>query len=112
MNLKEAYARVKEGEVYLLSAHISPYEQGNRANHDPVRPRKLLLHAREIKKLDRETTRGGMTLIATRLYLKRGRIKIEIALARGKKLHDKRESSRKREVEKEMARAKGSRTLR
>ncbi len=112
VNLKDAYARVKEGEVFLHNAHISPYAQGNRANHDPLRPRKLLLHAKEIRKLDRETTRGGTTLVPTRLYLKRGRVKVELALARGKKLHDKREASRLKESEKEMARAKGSRAFR
>jgi SsrA-binding protein len=112
INLKEAYGRVRDGEVWLLNAHVSPYEQGNRANHEPLRPRKLLLHAREIAKLDRETTRGGLTLVATRVYLKRGRIKVELALARGKKLHDKRESSRRREIDREIARAKGSRALR
>lgn len=111
VNLKDAFARVKDGEVFLHNAHISPYAQGNRANHEPLRPRKLLLHAREIRKLDRETTRGGTTLVPTRLYLKRGRIKIELALARGKKLHDKREASRLKESEREMARAKNSRAL-
>jgi len=112
VSLKDAYARVKAGEVFLLNAHISPYAQGNRENHDPVRPRKLLLHAREIRKLDKETTRGGTTLVPTRLYLKKGRIKIELALARGKKLFDKREASRRREMDEEIARAKGSRSLR
>ena len=109
VNLKEAYARVRDGELWLYNAHISPYDQGNRENHEPRRTRKLLLHAREIRKLARETVTTGLTLIATRLYLKGGRIKVELALARGKKLHDKRESSRKREMEREMARAKGSR---
>jgi SsrA-binding protein len=111
VNLKEAYCRVRGGELFLLGAHISPYEQGNRENHDPLRPRKLLMHRREIAKLLKETTIGGLTLIATRMYLKRGRIKLEIALAKGKKLHDKRESARTREMDKEAARAKGSRQL-
>ena len=106
INLKDAYARVRDGEMFLFKAHISPYEQGNRANHEPERTRKLLLHAREILKLDREITLSGMTLIPTRVYLKNGRIKVELALAKGKKLHDKRESSRKREMEREAARAR------
>ena len=110
LNLKDGYARVHNGEVFLLNVHISPYTQGNRENHEPVRQRKLLLHAREIRKLARETTATALTIVPTRVYLKNGRIKVELALARGKKLYDKRESSRRREVEKEMARAKGSRT--
>ncbi len=110
LNLKDGYARVHNGEVFLLNVHISPYTQGNRENHEPMRQRKLLLHAREIRKLARETTATARTIVPTRVYLKNGRIKVELALARGKKLYDKRESSRRREVEKEMARAKGSRT--
>ncbi len=109
VSLKDAYARVREGEVFLYNAHISPYTQGNRDNHEPKRPRKLLLHAREIRKLAKETVTTGLTLVPTRLYLKNGRIKVELALARGKKLHDKREASRKKEMEKEMARAKAVR---
>jgi len=111
VNLKDAYARIMNGELFLLNAHISPYEQGNRENHEPTRPRKLLMHAREIRKLARETVTTNLTLVATQIYLKNGRIKVELALARGKKLHDKRETSRKREVEREMARARGSRSL-
>jgi len=111
VNLKDAYARVSEGEVFLHSAHISPYTQGNRENHEPRRTRKLLLHAREIRKLARETVTTGLTLVATRMYLKNGRVKVELALARGKKLHDKREASRRREMDREMARARGSRSL-
>ena len=111
VNLKDAYARIMNGELFLLNAHISPYEQGNRENHEPTRPRKLLMHAREIRKLARETVTTNLTLVATQLYLKKGRIKVELALARGKKLHDKRETSRKREVDRELARARGSRSL-
>ena len=110
VNLKDAYARVQDGEVFLHNAHISPYAQGNRENHEPRRTRKLLLHAREIRKLGRETITTGLTLVATRMYLKNGRIKVELALARGKKLHDKREASRRRDADREMARARGSRT--
>lgn len=108
VNLKESYARVENGEVFLVKAHISPYEQGNTFNHEPTRKRKLLLHAREIRKLERATTAGGMTLVATRMYLKRGRIKLEIALAKGKKLFDKREASRKRDMDREIARSGSS----
>jgi len=109
VSLKESYAKVERGEVFLYSAHFNPYRQGNRDNVDPVRTRKLLLHAGEIRKIDRETRTGGMTLVPTRLYLKSGRIKIEVALARGKKSHDKREASREREIEREMARARAAR---
>ena len=111
VNLKDGYARVQDDEVFLLNVHISPYTQGNRENHEPMRPRKLLLHAREIRKLGRETITTALTIVPTRMYLKNGRIKVELAVARGKKLFDKRETSRRREVEKEMARAKGSRSL-
>lgn len=110
VNLKDAYARVsKAGEIFLYDAHFSPYEQGNRQNHAPRRPRKLLLHAREIRKLAKATVSSGTTIVATKLYLKKGRIKVELALAKGKKLYDKREASRKREMDQEMARAKVSR---
>jgi SsrA-binding protein len=110
VNLKEAYCRIsKSGEVFLHQAHISPYRYARGEEIDPTRTRKLLLHAREIRKLIKETQTSGMTLVPTRLYLKNGLIKLEIAVARGKKLHDKRESSRTREVEREMARAQGSR---
>jgi len=109
VNLKDAYAAVKDGEMFLCNAHIGPYSPGHRENHEPLRRRKLLLHAAEIRKLARETTTAGHTLVPTRMYLKEGRIKVELALARGKKLHDKRESERRRESEREMARARGSR---
>ncbi len=109
VNLKDAYARVKNGEVFLHNAHFSPYAQGNRENVDPVRTRKLLLRAREIRKLAKATETTGMTIVATRMYLKQGWIKIELAVAQGKKLHDKREATRTKEVEREMARATGMR---
>jgi SsrA-binding protein len=109
VSLKEAYAKVERGEIFLLNAHFAPYEQGNRENPDPLRTRKLLLHAREIRKLERETQPGGTTLVPTRLYLKDGRIKLEIALARGKKTHDKREAIKGRDAEREMARERGRR---
>ncbi len=112
VNLKEAYARVQGGEVWLHGAHVSPYTHGNRENVDPVRVRKLLLHAREIRKLARETDSGGTTIVPTRLYLKNGRIKLEIALARGKRMHDKRDTKRKREMEREIERAVSARNAR
>lgn len=101
VQLKDAYARVVDGEAWLVNAHISPYSHGNRQNHDPLRDRKLLLHRREIDKLAGRTRDGGLTLIPTRLYLKNGRIKCEIALARARKLHDKRALEREREKEAE-----------
>ena len=109
INLKESYAKIKGGEVFLIGAHISPYSHARRDEIDPIRPRKLLLHATEIRKLARELEGTGMTLVPTKAYLKNGRIKIEIAVGRGKKLHDKREAKRKREVDREIARASGSR---
>ena len=112
VNLKDAYARIVGGEVFLHNCHISPYEQGNRENHEPMRPRKLLLHAAEIRKLTREILKTSLTLVPTRMYLKNGRIKVEIALARGKKVHDKRESIKKREMDREASRALGSRNVR
>jgi SsrA-binding protein len=84
-----------------LNAHVSPYSHGNRENQDPVRPRKLLLHRREIEKLEGETTIKGMTLVVTRVYLKKGFVKFEIGVARGKKLYDKRETEMRRTVERE-----------
>lgn len=109
VSLKEAYAKVEKGEVFLLAAYFSPYEQGNRENVEPRRERKLLLHAAEIRKLDKETRAGGTTLVPTRMYLKDGRIKVEVALARGKKLHDKREATRERETRREMDRSRSPR---
>jgi SsrA-binding protein len=101
IQLKESYVAVRDGEVWLFNAHISPYTHGNRLNHDPVRTRKLLLNRREIDKLEKESEVKGMTLVATRVYLKRGRVKFEIGVARGKKLYDKRETEMRRTVERE-----------
>jgi SsrA-binding protein len=101
MQLKESYASIEKNEAWLLNAHISEYSHGNRANHSPVRPRKLLLHKREIEKLQSKTREKGLSLIATKVYLKGGHIKCELALARGKKLHDKRETERARTAETE-----------
>ena len=101
MQLKDSYVAVRDGEAWLFNAHISPYAYGNRENHDPVRTRKLLLHRREIERLAEATTIKGMTLVVTRVYLKRGRVKFEIGVARGKKLYDKRETEMRRTVERE-----------
>ena len=101
IQLKESYVAVRDGEAWLFNAHISPYAYGNRDNHDPVRTRKLLLHRREIERLEEQATIKGMTLVVTRVYLKRGRVKFEIGVARGKKLYDKRETEMRRTVERE-----------
>jgi len=101
IQLKDSYVTIKEGEVWLLNAHISHYSHGNTQNHDPLRSRKLLLHRKEIEKLEKETVQKGMTLVVTRLYWKNGRIKIEIGVAKGKKLYDKRESEMRKTIEKE-----------
>ena len=106
VSIKEAYAKIINGEVLILGMNISPYEQGNRFNVDPLRPRKLLLHRREINKLIGKIKVGGVTLIPLRIYLNdRGRAKMEIAVARGKKLYDKRDSIAKRDTERKMQRA-------
>ncbi len=101
IQLKESYVTVRDGEVWLLNAHISPYSHGNRENHDPLRTRKLLLHRREIEKLEKETTIKGLTLVVTQIYWKNGRIKFEIGVAKGKKLYDKRETEMAKTVERE-----------
>ncbi len=101
IQLKDSYVSVKDGEVWLLNVHISPYSHGNKQNHEPLRTRKLLLHKKEIEKLERETTQKGMTLIVTSIYWKNGRIKFEIGVAKGKKLYDKRETEMKKAIDKE-----------
>jgi SsrA-binding protein len=101
VQLKEGYVAIREGEAWLFNAHISPYAHGNRENHEPLRTRKLLLHRREIERLDEAIAKQGMTLVATRIYLKNRRIKIEVAIARGKKMYDKRETELRRTVERE-----------
>lgn len=106
INLKESFAKVQNGEVFVHQMHISLYEQGNRYNVDPVRPRKLLLHKQEIRKLIGYTTQKGMTLVPLSVYIdERGRAKMELALARGKKLYDKREDIAKRDSERRMQQA-------
>ncbi len=101
IQLKESYAEVTENEAWLMNAHISEYSHGNIMNHPPVRKRKLLLHRSEIEKLRGETREKGLTLVPTKLYLKAGKIKIEIAVARGKKFHDKREAIKAKEMQAE-----------
>ena len=100
-SIKEAYARLKNGEVYLEGMNITPYEQGNRYNHDPVRSRKLLLHRREIEKMIGAVEQRGLTLVPLELYFKNGRVKVEVALARGKAQYDKRDQIEKDETRRE-----------
>ncbi|MBI4165773.1 MAG: SsrA-binding protein SmpB [Acidobacteria bacterium] len=100
-NLKDGYAVVKEGEVWLINCHISPYTAGSYMNHDPLRDRRLLLGRREIDKLSGKTIERGLTLVPTRLYLKKNLIKCEIALAKGKKVYDRRDESRQRTIDRE-----------
>ena len=104
-NLSDAYATVRRGEAYLVNAHISPYDKAGRDNADPRRERKLLLHRREIGKLQGAVAEKGLTLVPLKLYFKDGRAKVELGLARGKRRHDKRETIRRREQEREMQRA-------
>lgn len=104
-SIKEAFARVARGEVFLEGMNITPYEQGNRWNHNPVRSRKLLLHRREIEKLIGAIERDGLTLVPLELYFVRGKAKITLALARGKKAHDKRETIKRKLADRETARA-------
>ncbi len=104
VSIGESYAQIKDNEVFLHNLHISPYEQGNRENHDPIRVRKLLLHKQEIKKLVSKIQLKGLSLVPLSIYLRKGKIKIELAVGRGKRLVDKRESMKKRAVEREIAR--------
>ena len=103
-NISDAYGTVRDGEAYLLNLHISPYERGGYSNHEPTRTRKLLLHRKEIRRLIGAVERQGLTLIPLELYFKKGVAKVALALGKGKKLHDKRESERTRDAEREMAR--------
>jgi SsrA-binding protein len=104
MSLAESYVQVNANEAWLMDAHIAPYEQANRFNHDPRRPRRLLLHKKEIRELWNAVRQKGMTIIPTRVYIKNGRAKIEIALARGKKAYDKRAAIAKRDEAREQER--------
>ncbi len=109
IQLKDSFVEVQSNEAWLLNTHISHYSHGNRENHEPTRRRKLLLHRAEIDKLLGKTREKGLTLIPTKMYLKNGRVKVEFAVAKGKKLHDKRETERKREMEAEARAAIGRR---
>ena len=104
MSIKEAYIRVTENEAWLMEAYVAPYTEANRFNHEPRRPRQLLLHKREIRKMHDTARQKGLTVIPTKVYLKGGRAKVEIALARGKKLHDKRQAIKERDTERELKR--------
>lgn len=102
VNIKESYASVENGEVFIHNMHISSYEQGNIYNVDPIRKRKLLLHKREIRKLDAQIAQKGYTLVPLSVYIKNGLVKVELAIAKGKKLYDKREAIAKRDAERRM----------
>ena len=104
-NISDAYGIVRGGEIYLLNLHISPYERGGYVNHDPTRTRKLLLHRKEIRRLIGAVEREGLTLVPLELYFRKGKAKVALALGKGKKLHDKRETARQRDAEREVARA-------
>jgi SsrA-binding protein len=105
VNLKDSYARVENGELFLYNMHISPYTHGNRFNHEPLRPRKLLMHRREINRLGGYVQEKGLTLVPLSLYLRRGKVKVELALARGKRDYDKRQDIAERDAKREMERA-------
>ncbi len=109
-HLKDSYARIKDGEIFLVDTHISPYSHGNQLNHEPDRTRKLLMHKREIRKLYGKTRERGYTLVPLKIYFKDGKAKVEIGLGKGKKLHDKREDLKRKDMEREMERSfKGKR---
>jgi len=105
INLKESYCMIRNGEIFAEGMHISPYEQGNIFNHDPLRPKKLLMHKSEIRKLAGLVSRQGYALIPLKVYLKDGRMKLELGLCKGKQLHDKRDSAADRDAQREIQRA-------
>ena len=109
VNLRDSYAAVEKNELWLIGMHISPYEQGNIYNHDPLRNRKLLVHSYELKRLIGKIQRAGYTLVPTKMYFKDGRAKVEIGLAKGKALYDKRQTLAKKDADREMERALKSR---
>ena len=111
VNLKESWAQVRRDEVWVEGMHISPYEHGNIFNRDPVRPRRLLMHKREIVKLQARVMQDGVTLVPLSLYFKDSRVKVELGLCKGKKLHDKRESSAERDTKREIDRVMKERNL-
>jgi SsrA-binding protein len=102
VNLKDSYGKIKGGEIFLVNCHISPYDFGNRANHDPLRERKLLFHKQEIRRLYGKVKERGFSLVPLKMYLKGGRVKVEMALGRGKKAYDKREEIRRRDLKREI----------
>ena len=104
-NLREGYVQLRDGEVYLVNTHIAPYDPAGRAGHDPLRPRKLLLHRKEIDKLESGSRERGWTIVPLKIYLRNGRLKIEIALARGKRQFDKRQAIAKRDAQRQIDRA-------
>ena len=109
-HLKDSYARIKDGEIFLVDTHISPYSHGNQLNHEPDRIRKLLMHKREIRKLYGKTRERGYTLVPLKIYFKDGKAKVEIGLGKGKRLYDKREDLKRKAMEREIERAfKGKR---
>ena len=108
-NLSDSYAQIRKGEAFLLNTHISPYPGANQFNHEPTRMRKLLMHAREIERLTGKTKERGLTLIPLKLYFKHGRAKVELGLARGKKLYDKRETLKRKMAQREVERSLKSR---
>lgn len=103
-NLKDGYARIKNGEIFLINSHISPYTHANQLNHDPLRERKLLFHKREIKKLYGKIRERGFSLIPLKMYFKNGKVKVEMAVAKGKRLHDKREDIKRKDFAREVER--------
>jgi len=105
VNLKDSYAAVEDGEVWLYDMHVSPYSHGNRYNHDPLRPRKLLLHKREIKRLYGKSRERGLTLVPLSLYFKNGKVKVALGVGQGKKLYDRREEIKRRDDKRAMERA-------
>jgi len=105
VSIKEAYCRIRNGEVFVDNMNISPYEQGNRENHEPLRARKLLLHSYEIEKLSKKVAEKGLTLVPTKLYFVGGKVKLEIGVCRGKKLYDKRDTLKRQQADREASRA-------
>ena len=105
VNLKDSFIRIKDNEAFIENMHIAPYEQGNRFNHEPLRTRKLLLHKQEIKKLQKEVKENGLTIVPTKLYFNTSKLKVEVCLARGKKLYDKRQDIKAKDAKRDVERA-------
>ncbi|MED9812460.1 MAG: SsrA-binding protein SmpB [Thomasclavelia ramosa] len=105
VNLKDSFIRIKNDEAFIENMHIAPYEQGNRFNHEPLRTRKLLLHKKQIKKLQKEVKENGLTIVPTKLYFNTSKLKVEVALARGKKLYDKRQDLKEKDSKRDIERA-------